>query len=141
MNKPVTLLNPNYLVDTGVFIAWARGEKVAHTFFRHPPGRIYYSKQTRKELLHPHISSSELRKLKRFLSRFRIINPDDAIAQVFSELLTKHPYLKSHLPDALIAVTALVKNMTLVTTNPRHFTPIKEIKVMTFPGEDFQVPL
>ena len=138
MSEPVTNPNPNYLVDTGIFIAWVRGEKAARAFFRHPPGRIYYSKQTRKELLRPHISSSELRKLKRFLSRFRIINPDDAIAQVFSELLTKHPYLKSHLPDALIAATALVKNMTLVTTNPRHFTPIKEINVMTFP-KDFNV--
>jgi predicted nucleic acid-binding protein len=114
MNEQIIHINPNYLVDTGVFVAWARGETAAHEFFHHPPGRIYYSKQTRKELLHPHISSSELRKLKRFLIRFRIINPDDAIAQVFSELLTKYPYLKSHLPDALIAATALVKNMILV---------------------------
>ncbi len=135
MNEPVIHINPNYLVDTGVFIAWTRGESIARDFFRHPPGRIYYSKQTRKELWHPHISSSELRKLKRFLSRFRIINPDDVIAQVFSELLTKYPYLKSHLPDALIAATALVKNMTLVTTNPRHFTPIRGINVMTFPKD------
>jgi len=140
MNKPVTNPNPNYLVDTGVFIAWSRGEKAALAFFRHPPGRIYYSKQTRKELLYPHISSSELRKLKRFLSRFRIINPDDAIAQAFSELLTKYPYLKSHLPDALIAATARIKNMILVTTNPRHFTPIQEINVMIFP-QDFNLTM
>ncbi len=137
MNELVTNPAQNYLVDTGIFIAWARREKAARAFFYHPPGRIYYSKQTRKELLRPHISSSELRKLKRFLSRFRIINPDDSIAQVFSELLTKYLYLKSHLPDALIAATALVKNMILVTTNPRHFIPIKEINVMTFP-KDFR---
>ncbi len=41
MNELVTNPNPNYLVDTGVFIAWARGEKAALVFFRHPPGRIY----------------------------------------------------------------------------------------------------
>ena len=52
MNEQVTLLNPNYLVDTGVFIAWARGEKVAHTFFRHPPGRIYYSNAICGEAIH-----------------------------------------------------------------------------------------
>ena len=114
----------------------ARREGCACIFSPSSRAYLQYSKQTRKELLRPHISSSELRKLKRFLSRFRIINPDDAIAQVFSELLTKYPYLKSHLPDALIAATAQVKNMTLVTTNPRHFTPIEEINVMTFP-QDF----
>ena len=66
MNEPVTHINPNYLVDTGVFIAWARGETAAREFFHNPSGRLYYSKQTRKELLRTHISSSELRKLKRF---------------------------------------------------------------------------
>ena len=135
MNEPITHLNPNYLVDTGIFIEWTRGDKIAYEFFRHPPEHLYYSKQTRKELFRPYISSGELQKIKRVLARFRIINPDDTIAQAFPELITKYSYLKSHLPDALIAATALVKNMTLVTTNPRHFTPIKEIKVMTFPKD------
>ncbi|MGQ9733220.1 MAG: hypothetical protein ACUVX8_18335 [Candidatus Zipacnadales bacterium] len=103
----------NFLVDTGVFISWHRGEKVAQDFFRHPPGRLYYSsKQTRKELLHPPISDMESRTVKRFLRRFRAVNP-----------------------DALIAATAWAKKMTLVTPNPRQFKPIKEIRVAIFPAE------
>lgn len=125
----------NYLVDTGVFISWYRGEKVARNFFRHPPGRLYYSKQTRKELLRPPISDMESRMVKRFLRRFRVVNPDDIIARAFSDLLAKYPYLQNHLPDALIAATAWVKKMTLVTTNPRHFEPIKEIQIAVFPDE------
>ncbi len=39
--------------------------------------------------------------------------------------------------DALIAATACVKNIALVTTNPRHFQPIVELTVMIFP-DDFK---
>jgi len=42
MNEPITHINPNYLVDTGVFVAWARRETAAREFFHHPPGRIYF---------------------------------------------------------------------------------------------------
>jgi len=42
MNEQIIHINPNYLVDTGVFIAWARGETAAREFFHHPPGRIYF---------------------------------------------------------------------------------------------------
>lgn len=125
----------NYLVDTGVFISWYRGEKAARDFFRRPPGRLYYSKQTRKELLRPPISNMESRTVKRFLRRFRMVNLDDTIARAFSDLLAKYPYLRDHLPDALIAATAWAKKMILVTTNPRHFKPIKEIRVTIFPDE------
>jgi len=121
----------NYLVDTGVFILWYRGDPVARAFFRSPPGQLYYSKQTRKELLRPPISDAEARTLKRFLRRFRLVNPDAAIAQAFSDLLKKYPHLRGHLPDALIAATAWAKKMVLVTTNPRHFQPIKEITVIS----------
>jgi predicted nucleic acid-binding protein len=100
---------------------------------RRPPGPIYYSKQTRKELLHPFLSGRERRRLIRLLKRFRQINPDEKIAAAFSDLLEQYAYLRAHLSDALIAATARVKNLALVTGNARHFGPIKEIKVIKFP--------
>ena len=72
----------------------------------------------------------------RFLKRFRRVDPNEKIAVAFSDFLAQYPYLESHLGDALIAATALVKNLILVTGNLRHFSPIKEIKVARFP-EDF----
>jgi hypothetical protein len=106
--NPIATPRTNYLVDTDVFILWQHHHQVARKFFRQPPGPIYYSKQTRKELLHPFLSSRERR---------------------------RYSYLRDHLGDALIAATASVKDLTLVTGNVRHFAPIKEIKVVGFPGD------
>ena len=68
-----------------------------------------------------------------FLQNYRLINPDSQIAEGFSGLLEQYPYLQDHLADALIAATAWKKGLTVMTTNPRHFTPIVEIQVKRFP--------
>jgi predicted nucleic acid-binding protein len=44
-------------------------------------------------------------------------------------------YLRAHLADALIAATAWKKNLEVVITSPRHFTPIAEIHVRRFPKD------
>ena len=133
--NPISSRLPSYLVDTDVFILWQHHHQVAHKFFRRPPGLIYYSKQTRKELLHPFLSGRGRRRIIRFVKRFRRVNSDEKIASAFSDLLSRYPYLGYHLGDALIAATAWVKDLTLVTGNVRHFAPIKEIRVGGFPGD------
>ena len=128
--------DPNYLVDTGVFILYFRGDHRATTFFRETTAEIYYSRVTHKELLRPPISSREREEVLTLLQRYRVVNPDPQIAEGFSSLLEKYLYLKDHLPDALIAATAWKKGLEVVTTNPRHFDSIAEIQVKRFP-EDF----
>jgi len=130
--NPISARRPSYLVDTDVFILWQHNNQAARRFLRRPTGPIYYSKQTRKELLHPFLSGRERRRLIRLLKRFRQINPDEKIASAFSDLLSQYVYLRAHLGDALIAATARVKNLALVTGNARHFEPIKDIKVIKF---------
>lgn len=125
-----------YLVDTGVFILYFREHHEAVTFFREIPAEIYYSRVARKELLRSPISAREEEEILTFLRKYRIINPDPSIAEGFSTLLAEYGYLKDHLADALIAATAWKKGLTVVTTNPRHFEPIREIVVKRFP-EDF----
>jgi predicted nucleic acid-binding protein len=120
------------LVDTGVFIHWFRGDHNAQRFFRDPERTIYYAKVTRKELLREPIRASEATRIRAFLDRFRLVSPDDQIAARFSQLLQKYAYVRAHPPDALIAATAWDKNLPLLTTNARHFTPIDEIKVLRF---------
>jgi hypothetical protein len=71
----------------------------------------------------------------RLLKRFRRVNPDEKIATAFSDLLARYPYLRDHLGDAIIAATAWVKGLTLVTGNARHFEPVREIKVVRFPDQ------
>ena len=126
---------PNYLVDTGVFILYFRGNRKAIEFLRETDAVIYYSRVTRKELLRPPISARERAQVVTFLQRCRLINPDPQIAEGFSSLLERYPYLQDHLADALIAATAWTKNLEVVTTNPRHFEPIAEIQVRRFPED------
>jgi predicted nucleic acid-binding protein len=120
------------LVDTGIFIYWFRGDRDAQRFFRDPGRTIYYAKVTRKELLREPIRTSEAIRLKAFLTRFRLINPDDQIASRFSELLEKYAYLRAHPADALIAATAWGKSLPLLTINARHFVQIEELEVVRF---------
>ena len=77
------------LVDTGVFIAWFHGDHAAQRFFRNPERSLYYAKVTRKELLRKPIRTTEADRIKAFLSRFRLVNPDSQIAARISELLGK----------------------------------------------------
>ena len=132
MSSPAWLHLTRALADTGVFILWYRGDPRARLFFRHPILEIYYTRMTRKELLHPPISDAERQHILRLLATLRLINPEGPIAAAYADLLTRYPYLQAHLPDTLIAASAWVKNLPLVTTNPRHFRPIQEIEVITF---------
>jgi len=126
----------NLLVDMDVFIDWLHNQVEAKAFFRNPPGQIYYARQTRKELLRGATSSSEERMILQRLARFRIVNLDNQIAQAYSELIQHYPYLQQHLSDTIIAATAKIKYLTLVTRNIRHFKPlISEIKIAKFPND------
>jgi predicted nucleic acid-binding protein len=126
---------PNYLIDTGVFILYLRGDCEAARFFRQTPAILYYSRVTRKELLRPPISARERERVIACLQRYRVVNPDAQIAQAFSRLLEMYAYLRDHLADAFIAATAWEKDFEIVTTNARHFEPITEIRVIRFPED------
>ena len=108
----------------GVFILWYRGDSRARLFFRNPVIEIYYSRMTRKELLHLPISDAEKACVLRLLAGLRLINPDNQIAAAYLDLLSRYGYLRVHLADALIAASAWVKNLPLV--NLRHFQQIRE---------------
>jgi predicted nucleic acid-binding protein len=96
----------NYLVDTGVFILYFRGDRRAVDFLRQTNAVIYYSRVTRKELLHPPIRARERREVLAFLCRHRLVNPDPQITAGFSALLERSPQTipsvpKSRCPDGL----------------------------------------
>ncbi len=46
--------------------------------------------------------------------------------------MMNEPHLRDHLADSLIAATAWVKHLPLITTNARHFRPIQEIETIAF---------
>jgi predicted nucleic acid-binding protein len=132
MSSPAWLNLTRALADTGVFILWYRGEEKAKLFFRNPNIEIYYSRVTRKELLRQPIRDAERQRIVMMLSTLRLINPDLSVTNAYTELLGRYPNLRHHLADALIAASAWVKNLPLVTTNVRDFKAIKEIEVVPF---------
>lgn len=129
MSRPAWLDLRRALVDTGVFILWYRSDPQAQLFFRNPNIEIYDSKVTRKELLRPPINAAERRSIVRMLAPLRLINPQGAVASAYDDLLKRYSYLHYHLADAIIAASAVAKNLPVVTTNVRHFKPIEEIEV------------
>ena len=121
----------SYLIDTDILIDWLRGKKTAIRFFQETKSIFYYSSITRKELLSACNSTSEKEKILNLLRTMRIIRVDPVIALKASEFLNKYSSNPLYKSDSLIAATACVKKMVLVTINRKHFDFIKEIHLLT----------
>ena len=117
----------SFLVDTDVVIDYLNFGQFTELFDA-PNHVAYYSVITKKELL----AKSGLREREREailleLSRWRMIPLSEKITVRFSELRRQYPSLGK--ADALIAATALVKHLPLVTRNKKHFRIVSELTV------------
>lgn len=113
------------LVDTDVFIDYFNTGRFSSVF---DASRfiVYYSIVTKKELLTKlGLREAEREAIVSELSRCRLINLSDSITARYANLRRQHPSLDK--ADALIAATALVKRLPLVTRNKRHFRIVKDI--------------
>lgn len=72
------------------------------------------------------ISGREKKDIKHLLNLFKLINLDSQIAEKSSEIIKNHNIMVN---DAIIASTAIVKDMTLITRNYKHFKNIPGIKL------------
>jgi predicted nucleic acid-binding protein len=93
---------------------------------------FFYSVQTRKEINNKKgISSSERQKYNKLLATMTEIRLDVRIGSAAGELLQKYALYGLHdNRDAVIAATAFIMNLPLVTYNLRHFRFIDEIRVI-----------
>jgi hypothetical protein len=107
------------LVDTDIFIEYFNQGRF-HALFDSTRFTVYYSIITKKELLTKSgLRDSERESILVELSQCRLIPLYDSIAAQYSDLRRRHPSLDKG--DALIAATALVKRLPLMTRNKRHF--------------------
>lgn len=121
----------NYLLDTDVLIDWLEEQPWAKTLIWDSDFRLYCSNVSRKELLSKRgLSGSERKKILRLLQIVRVINVDSTIAAAASELLQKHKHRPLRVNDALVAATAWVKQLPLVTRNRKHFEFVVEIELV-----------
>jgi predicted nucleic acid-binding protein len=120
------------LIDTDIFIDYFK-VGLLRQVFEGKEFEIYYSAVTKKELL----SKSGLRESERqaillTLKRYRLIPLDDRIARKYSDLRGRYPTLEK--ADALIAATALVRKLPLVTRNTRHVQNIDGLTIFAGSG-------
>ncbi|ULA64205.1 MAG: Ribonuclease VapC [Nitrospira sp.] len=107
------------LLDTDIFIDYFNSGRF-HALFDSSRFTIYYSIVTKKELLtKPGLRDNERASILDELTRCRLIPLSDSITARYSDLRRRHPSLEK--ADALIAATALVKQLPLMTRNKRHF--------------------
>jgi len=117
----------SFLVDTDVVIDYLNSGQFTELFDL-PNHVVYYSVITKKELLaKPGLREREREAILLELSRWRMIPLSEKITIRFSELRRQYPSLEK--ADALIAATALVKNLPLVTRNKKHFRIVSELTV------------
>ncbi len=121
----------NYLLDTDLLIDWLEGQPWAKALIWDSDVRLYCSNVSRKELLAKRgLSDSERHKILRLLQVVRVINVDSTIAAAASELLQKYKHRPLRVDDALIAATAWVKHLPLVTRNRKHYEFVVEIDLV-----------
>ncbi len=120
------------LVDTDILIAYFN-RRIYRSYLENPQNRIYYSAVTKKELLSKRgLKDSERQAILAVLRRFRLIRIDQRISVEYSRLKTDYPSLGRG--DALIAASALVWKLPLLTQNLRHFRLVKGLILLPVPS-------
>lgn len=120
------------LVDTDILIAYFN-RRTYRSYLENPQNRIYYSAVTKKELLSKRgLKDSERQAILAVLRRFRLIRIDQRISVEYSRLKTDYPSLGRG--DALIAASALVWKLPLLTQNLRHFRLVKGLILLPVPS-------
>ena len=108
------------LVDTDVFIDHLRGARPVEA----GRNRIHYSVVTRCELFSGRSAIDTI--IRELLAPFAELHVDRAVSER-AGLLRRETGLRT--PDALIAATALLNRLALVTRNARDFEAIRGLTV------------
>jgi len=119
------------LCDTDIFIEALKNNPRAIDSLRNIGfENIALSAITVMELYFGALNKREMTKIKNRLQRLRIVQIDHEISEVAMNLVER--YAKSHslhIPDALIAATAICQRMELLTYNVKDFKFIKGINL------------
>jgi len=81
----------------------------------------------------PGLSDNERRRILGLLRRVRVLTLNQDIVAAASELLAKYGGSPLAVNDALIAATAQVKKLPLITRNRKHYEFIEEIELAELP--------
>ncbi len=122
------------IFDTDIFIWVQRGNKKAAKLMENSDER-YLSIQTYMELLQCANNKTQHKHVKDFLTSFsfNVLPLTENIghrASIYVEEYTLSSSVRSG--DAIIAATAVENNMMLSSSNKKHFSIIKELRLKVF---------
>lgn len=120
---------PSFLIDTDVLIDISRGNTDAADFVDALAGDIFIGRISAMELIIGARNKRDQKIIEQFISQYAIKELSDAIGHESHQRLKQ--YAKSNgltVADALIAATAIVNALVLVSRNAKHFQPIKELR-------------
>ena len=119
------------LCDTDIFIEAFKNNTLATDSLRRIGFQnIALSAITLMELYFGALNKRELAKIKSRLQKLEIINLDQKITETAINMIER--YAKSHglhIPDALIAATAICRGMQLLTYNVKDFKFVEGIRL------------
>ncbi len=117
MEKTVVLCDTNILIEF-----YKNNQKIVAVLRDIGAENIAISAVTAGELLFGALNKKEVQTIKRDIEHLILMHINDLISEKYIELMLQ--YSKSHglaIPDALIAATALVNNVSLYTLNRKDF--------------------
>jgi hypothetical protein len=122
------------IFDTDIFIWVQRGNEKAARLMEKVEDR-YLSIQTYMELLQSAKDKEQHKYVKDFISSFNFVvlpftENIGHRASIYIEEYTLSSNLRAG--DAIIAATAVENNLTLVSSNTKHFKAIKDLKLKIF---------
>lgn len=129
MSASSTMKDADYLHDTTVIIDYLRNHPPAIEYLDSIP-QLTISVITQAELIEGCRDKDELKQVMRIVSGLHVIPITPAISSLAVDLV-EHHFLKDGVlfDDALIAATAMDQNLTLVTTEKKHFRVIRDLPV------------
>ena len=119
------------LLDTNILIEILKDNRKTIEQVQSLNQTLAISSITVMELYYGARNKTEVNKLEKFVSLFEIIHLNEAISSHATRLVKT--YAKSHkldIPDSLIAATALVSRVALLTYNTKDFKYIKRLELV-----------
>lgn len=129
-------MNKKILVDTDILIDISRSVDLAINRItdESKQAELLISQITQMELLIGCRNKIELQNLKKFLRQYSIVKVNELMADTAVNLLER--YRLSHgllIADALIASTAIVLNIPLLSKNQNDYRFITELQLLPYP--------
>ncbi|MBG1266877.1 type II toxin-antitoxin system VapC family toxin [Nostoc sp. WHI] len=124
------------IVDTDILIDAGRGVIEAVTCLQNlkASSSLIISIITQMELIVGCRNKAELQTLENFLKQFYIIKIDQAVSDTAVDLLRSYRLSHNlHIPDSLIAATAIISNYPFITKNQRDYKFIQVLNLLAYP--------